>query len=77
MISCYDDLICEFFIYICNDKGDCNLILPYFHMIKLNKNENEKSILITMKNSKKFEFKFHKGYDIDYIYNFVSSKFIQ
>ena len=67
----------KYFICICNDKGDCNLILPYFHMIKLNKNENEKAILITMKNSKKFEFKFHKGYDIDYIYNFVSSKFIQ
>lgn len=67
----------KYFICVCNDKGDCDLILPYFHIINLIKNEKENKILIKMKNFKNFEFKFFKGYDVDYIYNFTSSKFIQ
>ena len=69
-------LLCnKFFLCYSNSIGQCDKILPYYHITNIKK--NNKAIIIQMNNlSKEMQLIFTNEFDLDFIYGIIKNKFI-
>lgn len=69
-------LLCnKYFLCFSNSNGQCDKILPYYHITNIRK--NNKAIIMKMNNlSKELQLIFTNEFDLDFIYGIIKNKFI-